>query len=119
MQQNGKPEIDFYKEAAYAEFRATLDAELKHLKQAGNGSRKWKVEPLTQEERVGLDEEYPWGQDHSLQAHLNSVFFFNGICFALRSGDEHRRLQYNDSQNTESMLTSSILKILQKTNRGA
>ena len=50
IRQNGKPEIDFFKEAAYAEFRATLDAELKRLKQAGNGSRKRKAEPLTQEE---------------------------------------------------------------------
>ena len=49
IRQNGKPEIDF-KEAAYAEFRATLDADLKRLKQVGNGSRKRKAEPLTQEE---------------------------------------------------------------------
>ena len=44
-----------------------------------------------------MGEEYLLG-DHSPQALLNSVFFFNGICFALRSGDEHRRLRYNDSQ---------------------
>ena len=69
IRQNDVPEIDFFKEAACAEFRATLDAELKHLKQAGNGSRKRKVEPLTQD-----------------------------ICFAPHSGDEHHCLRYNDSQ---------------------
>ena len=94
--QNWKPEIDFSKETAYAEFRATLDAELKCLKQAGNGSRKRKAEPLTQEE-----EELFWVKgilgDHSPQAPLNSVFF-NSMCFALHSSDEHHRLRYNDSQ---------------------
>ena len=97
IRQNGRPEIDFFKEQAYAEFRATLDAEMKRLKQAGTGSRKRQAEPLTEEE-----EELLWKKgilgDHCPQALLNSVFFFNGVCFALRSGDEHRRLRYKDSQ---------------------
>ena len=37
-------------------------------------------------------------RDYSPQALLNAVFYFNGIYFALRSGDEHRRLRYKDSQ---------------------
>jgi len=94
--QNGKPEIDFLKEAAYAEFRATLDAELKRLKQVGNGSHKRKVEPLTHEEEELLwVKGYPWGSFST--PFFKQCFFFNGICFALCSGDEHRCcLQYND-----------------------
>ena len=99
-----------------------MDAELKHLKPAGNGSHKRKAEPLTQEEEELLLVKGILG-DHSPKALLNSVFYFNGICFALRSGDEHRCLRYRDSQiqafeNPESVLASSILKILQKTTRG-
>ena len=97
IRQNGKPEVDFFKEQAYAEFRATLDAEMKRLKQAGTGSRKRQAEPLTQKEEELLWKKRILG-DHSPQALLNSVFFFNGVCFALRSGDEHRRLRYKDSQ---------------------
>ena len=94
IRQNGKPEIDFFKEAACAEFRATFDAELK-------ASRKWfsQAESGTSDSRrgrVALGEEYPW--DHSPQALLNSVFFFSDICFATHSGDEHHCLRYNDSQ---------------------
>lgn len=97
MRQNGKPEVDFFKESAYADFRATLDAEMKRLKQAGTGSRKRQAEPLTLQEEELLWKKRILG-DHSPQALLNSVFFYNGVCFALRSGDEHRRLRYKDSQ---------------------
>ena len=69
IRQNGKPEIDFFKEATYAEFRATLDAELKRLKQAGNGSRKRKAEPLTQEEEKLL-----WVKSISLGIILHKHF---------------------------------------------
>lgn len=46
LRQNGKP----VKEEAYADFRSTLDAEMKRLKRAGVGSHKRQAEPLTQEE---------------------------------------------------------------------
>ena len=97
LRQNGKPEVDFLKEEAYADFRSTLDAEMKRLKRAGVGSHKRQAEPLTQEEEELLWEKRILG-DHSPQALLNSVFFFNGVCFALRSGDEHRRLRFKECQ---------------------
>ena len=50
LRQNGKPELDFFKERLYADFRTTLDAEMKRLKQAGIGSEKRQPEPLTKEE---------------------------------------------------------------------
>ena len=97
LRQNGKPEVDFFKERVYANFRSTLDSEMKRLKQAGMGSRKRQAEPLTGEEEELLWEKGILG-DHSPKALLNSVFFFNGVCFALRSGEEHRRLRFKDSQ---------------------
>ena len=90
LRQNGKPEVDFLKEEAYADFRSTLDAKMKRLKRAGVGSHKQQAEPLTQEEEELLWEKHILG-DHSPKALLNSVFFFIGVCFALRSGDEHGR----------------------------
>ena len=97
LRQNGKPEVDLLKEQCYADFRSTLDAEMKRLKRAGMGSRKRQAEPLTPEEEELLWEKRILG-DHSPQALLNSVFFFNGVCFALRSGDEHRRLRFKECQ---------------------
>ena len=55
IRQNGKAEIDISKETAYAEFRATMDAELKHLKQAESGTSD------SRRGRVALGEGYPWG----------------------------------------------------------
>ena len=97
LQQNGQPQVDFFKEQVYADFRTTLDAEMKCLQQDGIGSRKRQAEPLTEEEEDLLWEKGILGE-HSPQALLNSVFFYNGICFALRSGEEHRRLRFKESQ---------------------
>ena len=82
LRQNGKPEVDFLKEEAYADFRSTLDAEMKRLKRAGMGSHRRQAEPLTQEEEELLWEKRILG-DYSPQALLNSVFF--SMVFALLS----------------------------------
>ena len=94
---NGKPEVDFFRDQAFAEFRTVLDAEMKRLKAAGIGSRAHKAEPLTPEEEEMLWEKGVLG-DHSPQALLNTVFYQNGVNFALRSGNEHRQLRYKDCQ---------------------
>ena len=88
---NGKPEVDFFRDQAFAEFRTVLDAEMKRLKAAGIGSRAHKAEPLTPEEEEMLWEKGVLG-DHSPQALLNTVFYQNDANFALRSGNEHRQL---------------------------
>ena len=60
---------------------------MKRLKAAGIASKSRKAEPLTEQE-----EELLWDQgilgDSTPQALLNTVFFQNGINFALRSGDK-------------------------------
>ena len=41
LRQNcGKPEIDFFKDPEFADFRASLDTEMKRLQSAGVGSIK-------------------------------------------------------------------------------
>ena len=94
---NGNPEVDFFKDKQFAQARSVLDSEMKRLKAHGIGSIKRKAEPLTVEE-----EEILWNKgilgDHSPQALLNTVFFQNGVNFALRSGSEHRALRHENCQ---------------------
>ena len=96
-QNGGKPDIDLFQDRAFADFRNTLDAEMKRLKQTGLGSQAKQAEPLTEAEEEILWEKGIIG-DHSPQALLNAVFFLNSICFALRSGQEHRQLRLKDCQ---------------------
>ena len=39
LRENGRPSIDFFKDAEFASFRQTLDAEMKRLKSTGLGSK--------------------------------------------------------------------------------
>ena len=79
---NGRPGIDLYKDAIFADFRRCLDAEMKRLQKAGLGSEKKQAEPLTAEE-----EELLWTKGllgcHSPQALVDSMVFMNGMYFAL------------------------------------
>ena len=97
LRQNGQADIDFFKDGGFASFRQTLDAEMKRLKRTGAGSSKRQAEPLTAAAAELLWQKGALG-DHSPLAQLNTVFYFNGMCFALRSGDEHHRLRFENSQ---------------------
>ena len=70
---------------------------MKRLQQKGLGSKRRQAEPLTEEE-----EEILWSKgllgDHSPQALLNTMVFMNSLHFALRSGREHRELQFSPCQ---------------------
>ena len=85
---NGRPELDFFKDPTFSEFRATLDSEMKLIQSAGIGSKRRQAEPLTEKE-----EELLWST-----GQLDTVFFMCGIYFALRSGHEHRALRFHPSQ---------------------
>ena len=88
---NGKPSLDFYKDPAFSEFRRSLDAEMKRLKSSGESCKKKQAEPITEEE------EMLWKMkllgDHNPQALSDTMVYFNGLYFALRSGGEHRQLR--------------------------
>ena len=65
---------------------------MKRLQRSGIGSQKKKAEPLTIEE-----EELLWQKGFlcakSPHALVDTMIVLNGLCFALRSGSEHRQLQ--------------------------
>ena len=52
LRQNGKPEVDFFKE--FSECRVVLDSEMKRLRKEGVRSKGRKAEPLTPEEEEML-----------------------------------------------------------------
>ena len=97
LRENGRPEIDIFKEASFADFRATLDGEMKRLQSLGLGTKKRQAEPLTEAEENLLWSSGILG-DHSPQALVDTIFFMNGIYFALRSGQEHRKLRSDPPQ---------------------
>ena len=94
---SGQPSVDFFANSDFANFKASLDSELKRLQSKGAGSQKKQAEVLTEDE-----EELLWTKgllgDASPQSLLDTVVFYNGLYFALRSGQEHRQLQSNPCQ---------------------
>ena len=97
LRANGHPTLDLYKDSAFADFRTTLDAEMKRLQHKGIGSKVRQAEALSED-----DEEILWSKgllgDHSPQALLNTMVLMIGLYFALRSGREHRELRFSSSQ---------------------
>ena len=97
IRSNHCPEVDIYKDATFANFRNSLDAEMRRLQSLGLGAKKKRAEPLTIQ-----DEEKFWENgllgDHTPHALLNTMVYFNGVYFALRSGKEHRDLRFSPSQ---------------------
>lgn len=89
--------IDFLKDSEFAEFRASLDSEMKRLQSKGLGSTHRQAEPFTIEEEELMWEKKFLG-DHSPESLLNTIIYMNGLYFALRSGDEHRNLRLNPCQ---------------------
>ena len=94
---NGKPEIDFFKDEKFANFKSTLDAEMKRLQAQGVGSKRRQAEIITPEEEDLLWEKKLLG-DHSPKALLDTVIFYNGLYFALRGGKEHKQLRMHPCQ---------------------
>ncbi len=97
VRQNGRPEVDFFKDPSFADFRLSLDAEMKRLQSNGLGSKRKQAEPLTLEEEEELWNKKVLG-DHNPHALLNTVVFMAGLYFALHSGDEHRQLRHSPCQ---------------------
>ena len=74
----GRPEIDFFNDPGFLDFRSSLDAEMKRLQSAGLGSERKQAEPLNLEEEEQLWEKQILG-DHNPKALLNTVMFMNGL----------------------------------------
>lgn len=89
---NGRPDVDFFRDIRFSEFRQSLDSEMKRLLSLGIKTKKKQAEVLTEEEEELLWTKGLLGGD-TPQSLLDTVVFYNGIYFALRSGREHRQLR--------------------------
>ena len=69
---------------------------MKVLQASGKYDKK-QAEIITQEMEDNLWEIGVLG-DNSPDVLLNSLFYYIGLCFALRGGDEHRRLRHDPGQ---------------------
>ena len=94
---NGQPSIDFFSDSDFADFKASLDAEMKRLQSEGTGSKTRQAEVLTEEEEELLWQKGLLGAA-TPQTLLDTMVFCNGLYFALRSGKEHRQLRSKPCQ---------------------
>jgi len=93
----GDQDINFFEQFEFSQVRAVLDGELKRLNSTGNYVHKKKVDLITEEMEDILWEKGLLG-DHSPQVLSDTMVYLTGLAFALRSGEEHRRLQFNPCQ---------------------
>ena len=85
---------------------------MKRLREAGLGVTKKKAEPITSQEENSL-----WGKgllgDHNPQVLLDTMVFYCGLYFALRSGTEHRSLQFKQIELVEPKDGKAYLKYVE------
>ena len=112
---------NIFTDALFAKFREVLDSQMKKLKSTGSFERKC-ADVIT--ERM---EDILWNLkllgDDNPQSLLDTTFFYIGLYFALRGGEEHRRLHHSPSQiqiyeppNAPSYVTYT--EDISKTNQG-
>ncbi|XP_062598710.1 zinc finger MYM-type protein 3-like [Saccostrea cucullata] len=91
LRDNKRHDINFFSDLKFAEFRKTLDAQMKSLLSKGLGTKVKQADPITQE-----DEELLWEREvlgnKSAETLQYTVFFYMCKLFGLRGFDEHRDL---------------------------
>ena len=97
LRTNGQPSIDLFADSDFANFKATLDSKMKMLQSKGVGSKTKQAEILSVDEEELLRKGVFLG-DSTPQSLLDTMVFCNGLCFALRSGAEHRQLRSHPCQ---------------------
>ena len=90
LQENGT-NVNFFVDNEFTLLRSVLDNEMKETRGKGVGVKKKEALPITEEQENILWLKGLLG-DKTPQILLDTIFWFCGLCFALRSGDEHRRL---------------------------
>ena len=91
-----RSEINIFNSPGFVMFRATLDSCMKELKVTGNFEVK-QAEPITGEIEDLLRQKGLLG-DSNPQTLLDTLVFYIGMYFTLRSGQEHLRLRHQPSQ---------------------
>ena len=91
--------VKLFENHALHGFRCTLDGEMKRLNATGKYVNKKQAQPITPEQEDRLWELKLLG-DHNPQVLLNTMVFQVGFYFALKSGNEHRRLRHSPPQIT-------------------
>lgn len=93
-----RADVNFLESSDFHQFRSTLDSELKRLNSTGKFVEKRQAQPIT----AASDEDVLWNLhllgEHSPQVLLDTMVHLIGLYFALRSGNEHRRLRHSPSQ---------------------
>ena len=97
LRERGHADIKLFDNPSLHDFRTTLDGEMKRLNGTGNYLNKKQAQPITQEQENRLWELGLLG-DHNAQVLINTIVYQVGYFFALRSGNEHRRLRHHPSQ---------------------
>ena len=94
------PSVNFFANPEFAQFKLVLDGEMKKLRAKGLGTSVKRAEPIRREEEDALWENGVLGKG-SPQALLDTMVYMCGMFFALRSGKEHRDLQFNQLKLTK------------------
>ena len=89
-------DVNIFDQFQFAQFQSMNDGELKRFKATGNYIDK-KANVITNEMEAELWRKGLLGDD-SPQVLSDTLVFMIWFCFALRSGEEHRRLHHKPSQ---------------------
>ena len=122
LKDNKRSEVNIFVDAEFAEFRGVLDGQLKALNRTGKYINKRRASVITTEMEERLWESGLLG-DHNPKVLVNTLVYLIGLNFALRSGEEHRRLRHNPSQisviNEEGKASYIVYnEDISKTNQG-
>ena len=96
LRENDRADVNVFSDPKFSAFKCTLDAKMKELQASGKYMPK-KAQPITIEHEDILWEKGLLG-DHSPQTLIDTLVFYIGMCFALKSGEEHRCLRYHPAQ---------------------
>ena len=114
-------DVNFFVHASFNNFRQVLDAQMKKLKSSGNFEKKC-ADVISEELEDRLWDMKILGS-HTPQALLNTVFYYMGLFFALRGGEEHRSLRHSPPQvklyePTDGPSYLTYTETVSKTNQG-